>query len=83
MGKVPTILEAPDIVAFILLTKKIHPRPFFRQSDKKVCFEFLEDVSDCITDFYSNIPVPISDYCKNLKLVRSMIFTLKANGGGR
>lgn len=83
MEKVPTVLEAPDIVAFILQTKKIQPRPFLRQSDKKVCFEFLEDISDCIAAFYSNIPVPISDYCKNLKLVRSMIFTLKANGGGR
>ena len=79
-GQEPTILESPDIVAFILCTKGIQPRPFLRKSDRKVCFEFAEDISGCIDDFYKNVPVPISDYCKNLKLVRSMIFTLKAGG---
>jgi hypothetical protein len=74
----PTILESPDIVAFILCTKGAQPRPFLRESDQKVCFEFREDISDCIEEFYKNISVPIADYCKNLKLVRSMIFTLKA-----
>ena len=76
----PTILESPDIVAFILCTKGIQPRPFLREEDKKVCFEFTDDISNCIEDFYRNVPVPIADYCKNLKLVRSMIFTLKAGG---
>ena len=72
------VLEAPDLVAFILCSKGIQPHPFLRESDNKVCFEFAEDISDCIEDFYKNVPVLIADYCKNLKLVRSMIFTLKA-----
>ena len=80
MKKEPTVLETPDIVAFILCTKGMQPRPFLRQSDNKVCFEFAEDISNCIEDFYRNVSVPISDYCKNLRLIRSMIFTLKAGG---
>lgn len=74
-----TVLEAPDIVAFIL-TKGIQPKPFLRESDRKVCFAFFEDVSGQIDEFYSNVPVLIADYTKNLKLVRSMIFSLKAGG---
>lgn len=80
MKKEPTVLEAPDIVAFILCTKGIQPRPFLRQSDRKVCFAFDGDISAIIDEFYRNVSVPITDYCKNLKLVRSMIFSLKSGG---
>ena len=76
----PTILESPDLVAFISLTHSIHPKPFIRESDRRVCFIFNENVQDAITEFYSNVPVPISDYCKNLKNIRSMIFNLKGSG---
>ncbi len=75
--KQPTILESPDLVAFIALNKNTPPRPFVRQSDRKVCFEFAGDVSDSIAAFYRNVPVPISDFCKNLKQIRSMIFNLR------
>jgi hypothetical protein len=81
MKNQPTVLESSDVVAFILCSKGIQPHPFLRQSDHKVVFEFTEDISDCIEEFYRNVPVPILDYCKNLKLVRSMVFTLKAGGG--
>lgn len=79
MEKEPTVLEAPDLVAFAL-TIGIIFTPFLRSVDRKVCFKTNEDISECIQKFYSNVPVPISDYCKNLKMVRSMIFTLKAGG---
>jgi hypothetical protein len=75
-----TVLESPDIVAFLSLTRNIQPKPFIRQSDRRVCFEFTEDVSDSIGDFYSNVPVPIADFCKNLKNIRSMIFNMKGIG---
>ena len=78
----PTILESPDLVAFIALTRNINPKPFVRESDRRVCFVFAEDVQSAISEFYSNVPVPISDYCKNLKNVRSMIFNLKGAGRG-
>jgi len=78
--KEPTTLESPDIVAFISLTRNIHPKPFIREYDRRVCFVFDEDIQDAITEFYSNVPVPISDYCKNLKNIRSMIFNLKGAG---
>lgn len=77
----PTILESPDIVSFITLTRNIHPRPFIRKSDRRVCFEFKEDVSETIAEFYSNVQVPVSDFCKNLKNIRSMIFNMKGIGG--
>ena len=79
MTNEPTILESSDIVAFILCTTGIQPKPLFRESDRKVVFLFDEDVSKSIEDFYKNIPVPIADFCKNLRLVRSMIFTLKGS----
>ena len=80
MGEEPTVLEAPDLVAFAL-TIGIIFTPFLRSVDRKVCFKTNEDISECIQKFYSNVPVPIADYCKNLKMVRSMIFNMK--GGQR
>ena len=44
MKKTPTILESPDLVAFIWLHQNTPPRPFLRQADRRVCFEFTEDV---------------------------------------
>ncbi|NCO67004.1 MAG: hypothetical protein COY75_03905 [Nitrospirae bacterium CG_4_10_14_0_8_um_filter_41_23] len=82
MKKESVVLEAPEIVAFILCTTGKQSRPFVRQSDRKVCFRFDMDISQEIEDFYSNVSVPIADYCKNLKLIRSMIFTLESSGGG-
>lgn len=79
-GNAPTILESPDLVAFISLTRNILPRPFMREPDRRICFAFDADIRDAIEDFYRNIPVPIADYCKNLKNVRSMIVNLKGAG---
>jgi hypothetical protein len=77
----PTVLEAPDLVAYIISTTTKKVRPFLRKSDHRVCFAFDEDVSDEIQKFYDeNTTIPVSDYCRNLKMIRSMIFTLK---GGR
>jgi hypothetical protein len=80
MEKEKTILEAPDIVAFIISTSSKQPKPFLRKSDNKVCFLFNEDISSEIEAFYSNELIPITNFVKNLKLVRSMIFNLKAGG---
>jgi hypothetical protein len=80
MGKDPTtVLESADLTAFAL-TRGIQPRPVLRESDNKVVFAFDKDISSCIAEFYSNPPVLVADFCKNLKLVRSMIFALKAGG---
>ena len=66
-----TILESPDLVSFISLREKIQPKPFVRESDGRVCFEFPVDVSGAIAAFYANQAVPISDYCQRLKMTRS------------
>jgi hypothetical protein len=76
--KDPTVLESPDLVAFISLFKKTNPRPFKRQSDNRIVFEFSDDVSEAVDAFYRNVPVNIADYCKTLKMIRSMIFNVKA-----
>jgi len=76
--KAPTILESPDLVAFISLFKKTNPRPFKRKTDNRIVFEFDEDVSEAVEAFYKNVPVNIADYCKTLKMIRSMIFNVKA-----
>lgn len=73
----PTILETPNIVAWILTKYGIPPKPFRRPSDGKVVFSYEQDVSACIESFYANSSVGISDFCKNLQLVRSMIFSFK------
>ena len=73
-----TVLESPYLVAFISLFKKTNPRPAIRISDNRVLFELDEDVSEAIDAFYRNVPVNIADYCKTLKMVRSMIFNVKA-----
>lgn len=76
--KAPTILESPDLVAFISLFKKTNPRPYKRNADSRIVFEFSEDVSEAVDAFYRNVPVNIADYCKTLKMIRSMIFNVKA-----
>ena len=76
----PTILESPDIVSFISLTRKIEPRPFIREPDRRVCFAFDTDVTDAIEEFYQNPSIPILDFCKNLKNIRSAIFNMKVAG---
>lgn len=57
MKKEPVILESPDLVAFITLQTKKNPRPFKREYDGRVVFEFIDDVSKTVEDFYKNIPV--------------------------
>jgi len=76
--KDPTVLESPDLVAFISLFKKINPRPFKRKTDNRIVFEFDDDVSEAVDAFYKNVSVNIVDYCKTLKMIRSMIFNVKA-----
>ena len=73
----PTIFESPDLVAFVILYQNVKPKPFLRMADRRVCFEFDADVTPSIQAFYDNVSVPIADYCKNLKMIRSMIFNMK------
>lgn len=75
--KHPTVFESPDITAFISLHCGVNPRPVFNESNR-VAFAFDVDVSDSVKAFYANIPVPITDFCQKLKLIRSMIFATKA-----
>jgi len=74
------VLESPDLVAFIQLTQNLTPRPMIREQDHRVVFAFDEDIRDSIGLFYKNVPVPILDYCKNLKSVRSAIHNVRQGG---
>lgn len=75
--KSPTVLDQPDISAFVSLYQKVQPRPFLRESDHRVCFAFSEDINPSIEAFYQNVSVPIADYVRMLKHMRSAIFSLK------
>lgn len=75
-----SILESADVVAFVSLHQNINPKPLLRKSDNRVVFIFDTDVADALQAFYGNSPVPIADYCSKLKLIRSMIFSLKGTG---
>ena len=75
--KPPTILEQADLAAFVALHQHTQPKPFLRESDHRVCFEFLDDIGPSIQAFYQNENVGIADYIKSLKHVRSAIFSLK------
>ena len=77
--KEPTILESPDVVAFISLHQYVNPRPFLKSHGRVVSI-FDADVSGAVQAFYENAPVPITDYCSRLKLIRSMIFSMKGTG---
>jgi hypothetical protein len=74
------VLESPDLVAFVQLTQNLTPCPTIREHDRRVVFVFDEDIRDSIGLFYKNVPVPILDYCKNLKSVRSAIHNLRQGG---
>ena len=79
----PTIFESPDITAFISLYCGINPRPVLGETNHRVSFAFDVDVSDAVTAFYGNVPVPIADFCQKLKLIRSMIFSMKGGAYGQ
>lgn len=77
-------LESPEIVAFISLQTHQTPQPFLRQPDRRVAFVFTDDdeTKRALADYYKNPPVPILDYTRHVRQIRSTIFSLKAVGGG-
>jgi len=78
-----TILDSADLSAFVSLFQKIQSVPFLRASDHRVCFAFDDDISPAIAAFYQNVSVPIVDYVKALKHLRSAIFSLKGGAYGK
>ena len=76
----PTVFQSPDIAAFISLKCGVNPRAIIDDRDHRVAFAFDVDVGEAVSSFYANVPVPVADYCAKLKLIRSMIFSMK---GGR
>lgn len=85
MGKLknPAVFESPDITAFISLHCGVNPRPVIHETNNRVTFAFDTDVSDAVAAFYKNVPVPVADFCSKLKLVRSMIFSMKGGVYGK
>ncbi len=72
--------EDPAIVAFLQTYRdniNIAPR---RREDGMVVFDVSGPrIEKALDVLYSNIPVPILDYIKNYKSLRSCIFSLKNN----
>ncbi len=85
MGKLtnPAIFQSPDITAFISLYYDTNPRPIVQEPNQRIAFAFDIDVGDAVTEFYNNVPVPVADFCAKLKLIRSMIFSMKGGAYGK
>jgi len=75
--KSPAVFESPDITAFISLLCGTNPRPVIDDETHRVAFAFDIDVGDAVGKFYQNVPVPVADFCQKLKLIRSMIFSVR------
>lgn len=78
----PAVFESPDITAFVSLYCGVNPHPIVNEKNR-VVFEFDQDTNDAVRAFYANAPTPIADYCSKLKMIRSMIFSLKAGAYGK
>jgi len=78
----PTIFESADIAAFISIHCGINPRPILLENNR-VAFAFDGDGSNAVRDFYANVPVPVADFCAKLKLIRSMIFSMRGRTYGQ
>lgn len=73
----PAVFESPDIAAFISLYCGTNPKPILQEPNHRVAFKFDIDVGDAVGKFYENVPIPVADFCQKLKLIRSMIFSVR------
>lgn len=71
-----TTLEDTSLVAYLAL--RGHQFKPIKRTDGRVIFQIDGDVSSDLQEIYANPLVPILDYIKWLKTVRSSIFSLKA-----
>ncbi|MGV8080193.1 MAG: hypothetical protein HPY65_00710 [Syntrophaceae bacterium] len=76
------VTDSSEIAAFASLHLKIPPQPFVRSEDGRIAWRFSRDISPAIAALYTDIPVPIWSFIRELKAVRGTIFTLKRAGAG-
>jgi len=74
-------IEDTSLVAFLAL-KGYQFKPI-RRSDGRIIFQIEGDFITELQELYSNPSVPVLDYIKWLKTVRSSIFALKGQGVSR
>jgi hypothetical protein len=72
------IIEDVDIAALVLTHQGIPPKPITRD-DRKIVFEFEEDVMPSLAIYWKNEPVPIADYLQSLRRVKSILASAKRN----
>ena len=77
----PTVFESADIAAFISIYCGTNPCPVV-QENNRIAFAFDTDIGDAVDAFYKNVPIPVADFCAKLKLIRSMIFSMKGGAYG-
>jgi len=74
------ITDSPEVAAFAAINLKIPPQPFVRSEDGRVAWRFSQDITPAIETLYTDIPVPIWSFIRELKAVRGTIFMLKRAG---
>lgn len=71
-------LEDTSLIAYLAL--KGHQFKPIRRDDGRIIFQVNGDFSSDLQELFTNPCVPILDYIKWLKTVRSSIFSLKSGG---
>jgi hypothetical protein len=72
------MIEDASLVAYLAL--RGYPFKPIRRPNGRIIFQIEGDFTEDLQELYSNPSVPILDYIKWLKTVRSSIFSLKAGG---
>lgn len=70
------IVEDVDLAALVLTHQGIPPKPITRD-DRKIVFEFDQDVTPSLTVYWRNEPIPIADYLQALRRVKSILMIAK------
>lgn len=75
-----TCIDDPTIAAAVItINKGLRATPF-KNSNGRVAFELnKDDLSDEIRRIYAGESAPLRDYMRNLKELRSAIFSLKTS----
>lgn len=77
----PLVFEKATQLAFLSL-ENCQLKPF-RKPGGRVAFEVSGDVYGALARLSTNPPVPILDYINRLDAIRSVIFSMKEQTGGR
>jgi hypothetical protein len=72
------VLEDATIVAYLAI-RGYHFKPV-KRNDGRIVFEILGDISKPLDELYTDPPIPALSFIKELKSVRSSIYSMRLRG---